>query len=60
MTGNQGRIVIGVLIVIVTFLLIREARASDNWIGFWVTEVGMLVPFAISWWILGKSPKNIT
>jgi hypothetical protein len=33
---------------------LRSASATGNWIGFAVTEIGMLVPFGISWWVLGR------
>ena len=57
MTRRQGRAAIATAIVVFSLLLAREAVASDNWIGFVVTEVGIVVPLAISWWVLGERPS---
>ena len=54
MTGRQGRIAVAAAVVIITLLLLRSATATGNWAGFVVTEIGMLVPLGISWWILGR------
>jgi len=60
MTARQGRVAVVITVVLFTILLGRAAMATGNWIGFVVTEVGILVPMAISWWILrGPSPGAV-
>ncbi len=54
MTGSQGKIVVAATVVVLTGLLFRHALTASNWSGFWVSEVQLLVPMAISWWVLAR------
>lgn len=53
MTARQGKIAVAATVVILSLLLLRAAWRTENWVGFVVTEVQILVPMAISWWVLG-------
>jgi hypothetical protein len=56
-TARQGKIAVAVTVVWLSVLLLRAAARTGNWVGFAVSEVGLLVPMAISWWILsGPEP----
>jgi hypothetical protein len=52
MTARQGKIAVATTVVVLSALLLREALVGGNWTGFAVTEVQILVPMAISWWVL--------
>ena len=52
MTVRQGRIVIAAAVAILTVLLARSAAATGEWVGFAVSEVGLLVPLGVAWWVL--------
>ena len=54
MTARQGKIAVAATVVILSGLLLKQAIAGGGWSGFWVTEVQLLVPMAISWWVLTK------
>ncbi|MET0152964.1 MAG: hypothetical protein ABW298_10205 [Candidatus Binatia bacterium] len=54
MTARQGKIAVAATVVILSGLLFKEAIAGGGWSGFWVTEVQLLVPMAICWWVLTK------
>jgi hypothetical protein len=53
-TARQGKIVVLATVLILSGLLLRETIASGGWAGFWVTEIQLLVPMAISWWVLTR------
>ncbi|MEA2624356.1 MAG: hypothetical protein QOD06_401 [Candidatus Binatota bacterium] len=40
-------------LAVLTALVARSAAATGEWVGFWVTEVGMIVPLTIGWSVLG-------
>lgn len=52
MTARQGKIIVAVTVAVMSTLLLRYAFASGQWVGFLVTETQVLVPTAISWWVL--------
>jgi hypothetical protein len=52
MTARQGKIAVAITVAVLSILLFGSARAEGNWPGFIVTEVQLLVPMAISWWVL--------
>jgi hypothetical protein len=52
MTARQGKIAVAATVVVMSTLLLRQALASGVWVGFAVTEIQILVPMAISWWVL--------
>jgi hypothetical protein len=52
MTARQGKIAVAITMAVLSALLFRTASADANWTGFAVTEVQLLVPMAISWWVL--------
>jgi hypothetical protein len=52
MTARQGKIAVAATVIILSGLLLKQAIASGGWSGFWVTELQILVPMAISWWVL--------
>ena len=52
MTAFQGKIAVVATVVILSALLLREALAAGAWTEFAVTEVQILVPMAISWFVL--------
>ena len=52
MTARQGKIAVAITVAVLSVLLCREAVADANWRGFIVTEIQLLVPMAISWWVL--------
>jgi hypothetical protein len=54
MSARQGKIAVAATVLILSGLLLRQAIAGGGWPGFWVTEVQLLVPMAISWWVLTK------
>jgi hypothetical protein len=54
MTARQGKIVVLATVLILSGLLLRQTIASGGWTAFWVTEVQLLVPMAISWWVLTR------
>ena len=54
MTARQGKIAVAITVAVVSALLFRSASADANWTGFAVTEVQLLVPMAISWWVLSE------
>ncbi len=54
MTARQGKIAVAATVAILSGLLLRHTVASGGWSGFWVTEIQLLVPMAISWWVLTK------
>ena len=51
MSARQGKIAVAATVVVVSVLLFRSALADANWTGFVVSEVQLLVPMAISWWV---------
>ena len=60
MTAGQGRLAIVAALVVLTALLLRAAAETGEWTGFVVTEIGMLVPLAIAWHVLGgdRTPRS--
>jgi hypothetical protein len=52
MTARQGKIAVAATVVVLSVLLLRDAIGGGNWTGFAVTETQILVPMAISWWVL--------
>lgn len=54
MTAFQGKIVVGVTVVVMSGLLAGHALSGGGWTGFSVTELQLLVPMAISWWIFTR------
>ncbi len=59
MTATQGKIIVLVTVIGMTALLVHHAIATGGWVGFAVTEVQLLVPMAISWWVLsGRAPAK--
>jgi hypothetical protein len=52
MTALQGKIAVIATVVVLSAFLFREALAASAWTEFAVTEVQILVPMAISWWVL--------
>jgi hypothetical protein len=52
MTARQGKIAVAATVVVLSGLLLDQAIGHGNWVGFWVTEIQVLVPMAISWWVL--------
>ncbi len=52
MTARQGKIVVAATVIILSGLLLKQAIVGGGWSGFWVTQVQLLVPMAISWWVL--------
>ena len=53
MTIRQTKILILATIAVITGLLLRSAIRNDEWVGFAVTEIQLLVPLAIAWRVLG-------
>jgi len=43
---------VAITIAVLSAMLFRSASADANWTGFAVTEIQLLVPMAISWWVL--------
>jgi hypothetical protein len=54
MTARQGKIAVLATVLVLSGLLVRQTIASGGWSGFWVTEIQILVPMAISWWVLTR------
>ena len=54
MNAFQGKIVVGAAVAVLSALLAQYALTGGGWRGFWVTEVQVLVPMAISWWVLSR------
>jgi hypothetical protein len=55
MTARQGKIIVIATVLVLTVLLLRWALGpSGSWVGFAVTEVQLLVPMAVSWWVLSS------
>ena len=55
MTPRQGKVLVTLTLLVLTALLLRQALGpAGSWVGFAVTEVQILVPMAISWWVLGS------
>jgi len=52
MTARQGKIAVVATVVVMSTLLFRQALNNGVWVGFAVTEIQILVPMAISWWVL--------
>jgi len=52
MTARQGKIVVAATVLVLSALLLRQALATDAWVGFVVTEIQLLVPMGISWRVL--------
>lgn len=52
MTARQGKIAVVATVVITGALLLRHASNGGAWTAFAITEVQILVPMAISWWVL--------
>ena len=52
MTARQGKIAVVATVGVMSTLLLRHALTSGVWIGFAVTEIQILVPMALSWWVL--------
>jgi hypothetical protein len=52
MTARQGKIAVAATVVVMSALLVRHALDRGGWMGFAVTEIQILVPMAISWWLL--------
>ncbi|MBI2963740.1 MAG: hypothetical protein HYY35_08305 [Deltaproteobacteria bacterium] len=52
MTARQGKIIVAVTVAVMSALLLRLTLASGQWVAFAVTETQLLVPMAISWWVL--------
>ena len=53
MTVRHTKILIVATIAVITGLLLRSAIRNDEWVGFAVTEIQLLVPLAIAWRVLG-------
>lgn len=56
-TARQGKIAVAATVLILSALLLRAAISSGEWIGFAVTEIQILVPMSISWWLLSTRRK---
>ena len=56
-TAKQGKIAVLATVLVLSVLLFREARSSGEWIGFAVTEIQILVPMSISWWVMAAKRK---
>ena len=54
MTARQGEIAVVATVVILSGQLLKQAIAGGGWSGFWVTEIQLIVPMAISWWVLTR------
>ena len=53
LTVRHTKILIVATIAVITGLLLRSAIRNDEWVGFAVTEIQLLVPLAIAWRVLG-------
>jgi hypothetical protein len=53
-TARQGKIIVAITVAVLTVLLLRAALRSGNWVGFVDTEVQLLVPMAIAWWLFSR------
>lgn len=57
MNAKQGKIAVLATVLVLSILLFHEARSSGEWVGFAVTEVQILVPMSISWWVMTAKRK---
>jgi hypothetical protein len=53
LTIRQTKILILATIAVITALLLRSAIRNDEWVGFAVTEIQLLLPLAIAWRVFG-------
>ncbi|MGH7860368.1 MAG: hypothetical protein ACREQY_23820 [Candidatus Binatia bacterium] len=58
MSARQGRLAVAATVVILSVLLFHKATVTGNWVGFIVTEVGLLAPMGVSWWILSGGSER--
>jgi hypothetical protein len=55
MTARQGKVIVIAAVVVLSLLLLRWALGpTGSWVGFTVTEVQLLAPMAVSWWVLSS------
>lgn len=54
MNALQGKIMVAATVVVMSALLAKQAMAGGAWSGFWVTEVQLVVPMAIAWWVFAR------
>ena len=56
-TSRQGKITIAAAVLVLSSLLLREALSSSDWMGFAITELQILLPMSISWWVMSARRK---
>jgi len=52
MTALQGKIAVAAAVLVLSALLLQHAVANGTWVELAVTEVQLLAPMAVSWWVL--------
>jgi hypothetical protein len=55
MTARQGRWLVLATVVLVTALLLRSAQRNGEWVGFFVTEVQLVIPMILAWKVLREA-----
>lgn len=58
MTSRQGKVIVLAAVAVLTALLLRQAVEDGGWVAFAVTEVQILVPMSLSWWVLSRGDAS--